>query len=120
MRKFGIYNNTLLLLTNRTLLMQPIKFLLAIKAGYEEDHWFQQHTVHVISTHFQINIHVGICMKQQSLRSSSVLSIQHEKQLPSDSQTTHDSSCFSFSPDCTACALTGGCSVKSSCDSIPF
>lgn len=98
-----IYKNTLLLITN--------------KAGYENDHWFQLHTVDLT---FHLNMWECVDMQKQSLKSSSALSIQHEKQLPTDSQMTHDSSCFSLSPDNTACTMTGGCSIQSSCHSIPL
>lgn len=78
---------------------------LPIKAGYKEDHWIQTMFSSVTSAHFHFHMWECVDMKQQSL---SVLSIQHEKQFPTDSRTTHDSSCFSFCPDNTACTMTGG------------
>lgn len=72
--------------------------------------------------HISISILMWVCadMKQQSPKSSSVLSIQHEKQLPSDSQTTNDSLVFLFLLIAGLCTMTGGCSVQSACDSAPL
>lgn len=90
---------------------------LPIKAGYKEDHWIQTMFSSVTSAHFHFHMWECVDMKQQSL---SVLSIQHEKQFPTDSRTTHDSSCFSFCPDNTACTMTGGWRVQSACEPIPL